>query len=315
MFERKSLAPNVVKLLLSSCVSSTWTQYNTYFLKWQNFCNVEVCSVISPTVNHVLSFLTSLYESGLGYSSVNTARSSLSLFLSKIEGYNAGDHPLVCRLVRAIGKNRPPQARYSTIWDAGMVLNVFKKWKNNDELSLAQLTYKCAALLALVSAQRVQTLSLIKVSNMKFTETLTIFIKDNIKTSAPGRVQPTIIVPRFISEPKLCVFSCVSSYLEKTLPIRKSDCLFLTLVKPHSAASTQTISRWLKVVLIEAKVNTSIYKSHSYRHAATSKAKDKGVCIDSIFRTAGWTTGSSTFANFYSRPITNINEFAEAILN
>jgi hypothetical protein len=68
-------------------------------------------------------------------------------------------------------------------------------------------------------------------------------------------------------------------------------------------------------VLEMAKVDISYFKGHSFRHASTSKAFSSGVKIDSIFRSAGWSSGSTAFAKFYNRPVINdeIN-FVDAVL-
>ncbi|CAG7822654.1 unnamed protein product, partial [Allacma fusca] len=48
------------------------------------------------------------------------------------------------------------------------------------------------------------------------------------------------------------------------------------------------------------------------RHAATSAAARKRVNIEVIRKAAGWTSSSSTFANFYELPIVNPEAFAES---
>ena len=63
----------------------------------------------------------------------------------------------------------------------------------------------------------------------------------------------------------------------------------------------------------DAGINTSVFKPHSTRSAATSAAKAANVPIHEIMNTAGWRS-DSTFAKFYDRPITNDSNFAEAIL-
>ena len=63
----------------------------------------------------------------------------------------------------------------------------------------------------------------------------------------------------------------------------------------------------------DAGINTSVFKPHSTRGAATSTAKAANVPIHEIMNTAGWRS-DSTFAKFYDRPVTNESNFAEAIL-
>lgn len=62
--------------------------------------------------------------------------------------------------------------------------------------------------------------------------------------------------------------------------------------------------------------DTNVFDACSTRHAATSTAKRKGISIDCIKKTAGWSENSRTFENFYDKPILPRKEaFSNAILN
>ena len=86
--------------------------------------------------------------------------------------------------------------------------------------------------------------------------------------------------------------------------------LVIFFKKPHKAVVTQTISRWIKYVLQSSGVDTSLYIAHSVRHAATSKTFKKGISLDIIRPTAGWTKSSSVFADFYKPIIGGEESFA-----
>ena len=49
---------------------------------------------LHPSVKDVLEFLQKLYERGLGYSCLNTARSALSSFIVLDGNVTVGNHPL-----------------------------------------------------------------------------------------------------------------------------------------------------------------------------------------------------------------------------
>ena len=49
-------------------------------------------------------------------------------------------------------------------------------------------------------------------------------------------------------------------------------------------------------------IDVLIFKSHSYRSASTSAADSKGVPVDVILQTAGW-TNTITFTKFYKRDV------------
>ncbi|XP_044749614.1 uncharacterized protein LOC123310229 [Coccinella septempunctata] len=172
---------------------------------------------------------------------------------------------------------------------------------------------KLVTLLALASGQRMQTLSLIKCSNIQETEEgIKIFIPDHTKTSGPGRFQPFINLPYFKEESRLCTASLLKQYLLQTKVVRQNDNLFITYKSPHGTASKQTLSRWVKEILKASGISDS-YNSHSTRHASTSDAFRKGLPLDAIRRSAGWSSSSRIFNKFYNRPLAEKNTFMETV--
>ena len=112
-----------------SCCShgeSTRNQYGVHLKKWKQFCSERNIDSHDISVNNVLKFLTLLYESGLGYSSINTARSALSS-LDRGSTCPVGNHPLICRFMRGVYISRPTQSRYTVVWDVKVVLDYFRQ--------------------------------------------------------------------------------------------------------------------------------------------------------------------------------------------
>lgn len=299
-------------LIHSSCTPSTWKQYEGVFRKFELHCEATSQDKDKPSVKCVINFLASLHEQGGSYATLNTARSALSTKLGLIDGQLIGQHPEVCRLLKGASRVRPPRARYDTTWDTSQVINFVRK-HDNQTISLRQMSKKLAALLALCTGQRVQTLGSVKVDNILHYEDRSVLnISDRLKTSKPG-IGLTIDLPVY-TDKSICVVNCLKTYLEKTANLRHDDYLFIQTKAPYNRASTQTISNWLKEVLTESGVDTQKFSAHSYRHASTSKAKTLGVSIDTIFRAAGWSKSSKVFAQFYNRPIPISENFAESIL-
>lgn len=263
----------------------------------------------------MLGYLAHLYESGSSYSSVNIARSTLSLLLPKIDSVKVGEHWLVCRLMKGISKQRPPAPKYSHTWDVDQVLLAIKKMPNNDKLDLRTLSIKLCGLLALISGHRVQTLASINVDNVKqFGSSFKIFVPGRLKNSGLNVSQPVIVIPEFVKNKKLCVKLALKEYLQRTESLRKDKNLFVSTISPHKKVTSQTISKWLVKLLDIANVDTSIFKAHSFRHSSTSKAFSKGIPINSIYCNAGWSDKSRVFAKFYNRPCYDVNEFANAVM-
>lgn len=283
--------------------------------RWENFCNHHGSDIFNSNLQSILKFLTALYKDGVGYSGINTARSALSLIIAPIDGVDVGKHPLVIRLLKAVSKLRPPKPRYDNVWDVNLVLDMFTSWPLNSELPIFRLTIKLVALLALVTGQRVQTLSLININNIIRSSNVQILIPEIIKTSGVAKKQPCLLLVPYKVNDKLCVVKCLDEYLNRTASYRNSDELLISVVLPYKPVTSQTISRWLKECLSLAGIDVSIFKAHSFRHASTSKAVAKGVSLDVVFSRAGWSDKSKTFAKFYNKPLDLRGEFSNAVLS
>ena len=212
---------------------------------------------------------------------------------------------------------RPPEPRYSFTWDVNVLLTFLESWFPLSALELKQLTLKTAALVALVSAQRSQTLSALSVEFMNSTATGTQFVVNSLlKSSRPGKSSLIVSLPAFPENEKLCAHSTLLHYVARTASIRQSlnsSQVFVSYGKPYKVVSSSTLSRWLKAVLSLAGIDTSIFKGHSFRGASTSKAVSLGVPLDVILKAADW-KNAGTFAKFYQRETSSVGQFAQAVL-
>lgn len=299
--------------MVSSITSSTLKQYSSSLKLWWDFCCSNNIDLYTFSVNWTLKFLEQMFQKGFAYGSLNCARSALALIISPELGSNFE----IKRFFKGLEKLRPSRPKYNFTWDPSIVLNYLKDYYPNENLSMEQLTYKLVTLLALITAHRVQTLSLMEITNIHKDNTgFQIWINDRIKTSGKNKTQPILYVPFYLQDPRICAAKVLSTYLQKTDTIRNNiSKLILTTKKPYRPATTQSISRWIKHILQQSGLDTKIFSTHSTRHSATSYANKKGVSIDLIKSTAGWTAQSQTFAKFYNRPIIDHNSFALSVLN
>ena len=72
----------------------TQKQYQSYLKRWNTYCTENKVSALCPKVEQVIEFLTILYRNWLGYSSINTARSSLSSIIFQENDYLLRNTPL-----------------------------------------------------------------------------------------------------------------------------------------------------------------------------------------------------------------------------
>ena len=251
----------------------------------------------------VIEFLTHLFHEGGKYSAINSARSALSTFLINEYGITIGNSSLVKRFLKGIFELNPPVARYCMVWDVNIVLNFLSNFYPLDDLPLSILTYKLTMLLALATHQRVQTLKAISVVDIKvFRDSVFIPIKQLLKHSTQRNYKQALYLHAF-PDPAICVMATLKHYLDRTSLLRGTHSqLLISFHKPHYPVSTDTIARWLRMVMFEAGVNIDLFKPHSTRAASVSAAKQSNIPVEHILKLAGWSS-CKTFHTFYDKII------------
>ncbi|XP_028178022.1 uncharacterized protein LOC114365605 [Ostrinia furnacalis] len=314
---RRGAPSTSLNLLMASFAENTLNQYNSSLKKWWYFCQDNHYNYCEASVSQVIQFFTESFETGASYSTLNTMRSALSLLLDPSVTSNI----MITRLLKGVFRLKPPTPKYDVTWDPIIVLNYLSDFYPYDNICLRDLSAKTVTLLAIASAQRMQTLSLIKITNIVIeSDCVIIKITDLIKTSRPGAYQPLIRLPFIIENPKICPALALTSYMNKTLNIRncESGSLFISFRKPHNKVGPQTLAHWVKSTLQKSGIDTNIFGAHSTRHAATSAARRAGVSLQVVRRAAGWSDSSNVFLKYYNRDVnvcaTN-NEFANSVFN
>ncbi|VEN37326.1 unnamed protein product [Callosobruchus maculatus] len=308
----KGTLEQALETTIQAISPSTLKQYGTTYKLWWHYCSEKHIDAFNASVGEVICFLQDLLDKrDYKYGTFNSHRSALAL----ITPGDLGQSTLLKRFLKGVSRLRPATPRYNVTWDPSGVLKYLKDLATKD--SLKRLSEKLATLLALITGGRLQTLSLIRISNIVHDHTgLQVAITDLTKTSLVSKAQPYIRIPFHQDDPNLCVATLMNTYINVTKNIRgEEDYLFITFSKPHKRAKGQTIARWIKTTLQAAGVDTTMFKPQSTRHASTSAAFRRGIPLETILKTAGWTDSSSTFGKFYNRPILESNSYANAILN
>lgn len=125
-----------IEIMCASWRGSSAKQYQVYLKKWLRFCSSRKIDPLSVDEIVVISFLTHLYNQGVGYSALNTARSALSTILN-CQGTTIGNFPSVKRFVKGVFELRPTKPRYYFIWDVNIVLNFLKNFYPNQDIPLS----------------------------------------------------------------------------------------------------------------------------------------------------------------------------------
>ena len=294
-------------LLLQSWKPGTQSVYNTPWNKWTRWCNSRKTNPFRSSVVDIGNFLAEEFDRGLEYRTLNVYRSAISALHPNVDGTPVGAHPLIKRLMSGVLNGRPPKPRYADTWDVNRVLLHCASLGENKDLTLKQTTTKTAMLMALTTACRGSELQKMNPLLMKWNpEEVTITLDKPTKTSKQGKPNYQTSIKSFPLDRKIDAMACLQNYLEATEEFRTSNArkthLFLSFTAPHNPVQPCTIATWLKTVMTEAGIDTSVYKAHSTRAATTAKARAQGLSVKQIVNRAQW-SNAATYYKFYCREV------------
>ena len=162
--QSQGITGEALNIITDSWRESTQKQYRTSVSAWIEYCKKQQINITTPSLPQLLDFLT-IQSKKLGYSTLGTTRSALSSFIT-VDGLKAGEHPLISRFMSGVFNRKPTFPRHVQTWDPQPVLNHLKGYPDIKEMTLKQLTLKMTMLMALVTAQRTQTLKLLSIQDM-----------------------------------------------------------------------------------------------------------------------------------------------------
>ena len=170
-------------------------------------------------------------------------------------------------------------------------------------------------LLALTTGQRLQKFHAMDIRNIVFSkDSIKIQIGNLLKQSRVGNHLHEIYIESYKLDEDVCVVETLRVYLCKTESLRGDSAqVFIALQKPYKPVTKSTLGRWIKSVLLGARIDMTMYTPHSTRAASTSLAAGK-VPIDTVLKTAGWKK-DCVFRKFYKKEVTNNAAFSNAVLS
>ena len=140
----------------------------------------------------------------------------------RVDGVSIGQHPTVTRLMAGVANLRPPQPRYSSTWDVNKVLDHITKKEANKDLNLKDLTLKTTMLLALTRPSRSADLHSLDIRLFRSSPGGVTFMPSKpAKQTKAGKIGQGYFFPKFEQNPLLCPVDAVSSYMDRTSPLRR----------------------------------------------------------------------------------------------
>ena len=145
----------------------TGKRYNYHVERFVKFCRERYTNPIHATTEIGTEFLSEYFTTGVDYSSVNSARSTLSSIIKPVCNVPFGKSLLVCRLLKEVFNIRPAFQRYVTTWDVTKVFTFIKSKPTLTNCDLKTLFHRLAILLCLTTDQRDQTIKCLNLDCIK----------------------------------------------------------------------------------------------------------------------------------------------------
>jgi len=144
---------------------------------------------------------------------------------------------------------------------------------------------KLVGLLALTAPDRASSIASCDLSFKYFHPVGVQFkLPELTKTARQGEDQKSCFQASFPENKHLCVCECLQEYEARMLQWRPQDPskpnkLLLSNINPHKPVSPATLARWLKELMQQAGVDTTIFKGHSVCGAVAMEATKQGFFL------------------------------------
>ena len=128
----EGLSDRSKRLVSNSLTKQTAQQYSRYIDKFRDHCRLHTISFTEATIASGIEFLSHLfYDEALNYSGINQAKSALSLVIKTPTHKTFGDTDIVKRFMAGVFKLKPTFPRYTTTFDASIVLQHIRLINND----------------------------------------------------------------------------------------------------------------------------------------------------------------------------------------
>ena len=141
------LSEDAQRIYCASWRGGTAKLYESAWRKWFSWCRAREINPFQAIIYNITEYLTSLFQEGREYSTINTKHSMLSVTLPPVDGSVIGKHPIICRFMQGIFNSRPPKPRYSFVWDMSTVISYMDTMPPNEKLCLKDLSAKLVMLM------------------------------------------------------------------------------------------------------------------------------------------------------------------------
>ena len=205
--EIEGISSSATRLISMSRRVGSIAGYESAWNKWISWCCRQQIHPVRAPISGILNYLSILFEKGLQHRTINSHHSVISAYHNYVDGKPVGKHPRVCALLTGVFNQRPPQPRYTFVWDVEILLVYLKtNMSVNSQLSDKDLTHKLTVLMALSSASRASSLQHLNIKFMARNDMSYKFYFHKLhKSWRRGKAPPIISYQAYTQDPNLCV--------------------------------------------------------------------------------------------------------------
>ncbi|PIK42863.1 hypothetical protein BSL78_20279 [Apostichopus japonicus] len=227
-----------------------------------------------------------------------------------------------------MANKRPRVRRLAPSWGLSATLHALTRapYEPMARASLAVLTKKTLFLIALASARRRSCLHALSTKRnhirfenqgVRMVPDPSFIAKNQVLNFLPGDIFiPEIKTASSIPEDRLwCPVRALKWYLHRTEALRgTSTSLFILPRAPYSAASKDTLSRWLVETIRPFATGPDRPRAHDIRGVAASTALFAGIPVEDILKAAAWKTPTTFVACYLSDTLQAESAFGRSVL-
>lgn len=306
--KEEGLSPSQIEHMFKATRVSTHKAYNRVWKRFSSWCLKQRIDPEVYNIKTICDFFDG--NSTLAYDTLIIWRASIQSVYSVIHPNQPliKDDKKVKKIFQAHRKKLkaiPSEDKLQT-WDTDIVFHYLQSWGLTTALPLERLQVKLVVLLCLSTMWRPRSdigrLLLDDVMIDQHGLTLT------SREPKEGKFKKSRLEELQVDNQEFCPVYTMKIFLNKTASLREEHPglrkkVFIGYIDNSNnlptPASEKTIASWLVQVLDAAGIDTTIYKAHSFRAAAATKAYMQGNSAESIKSHANWSLSSDTFERHY----------------
>lgn len=105
---QRNVSSNAAEIIMHSLTDASVKQYKLYLQASIKLCSEWKVNPYDPPLITVLDFLANLYEKGLKYDAITTAKSAISAIIKPKSRLTIPGQPLISQFMNGVFCSRPP---------------------------------------------------------------------------------------------------------------------------------------------------------------------------------------------------------------